>query len=225
MKLSTWTKVQRLVQRRASQQRSRAEGTARASAIAVLAALLFGCAADDAGRSGGPATEPCDGVTCAADQYCAYPLGDCGKGGVVPGNYGVCQLRPTSCDTATPREVCGCDGRAHENACEAARAGMSIGAGEECGGAAPPGRFGCGSYFCKLPTEYCQTIEDADDEPLKQPPRHTCVTIPSSCMAEPSCACLAAASGAPVMGGCSAAPTCTGDASGGFALRCPGNLY
>jgi hypothetical protein len=56
MSLSTRTKVPRRAQRRASQQRPGAEGSAGAAAFVPLTALLFGCAAHD--DAGGSAPQP-----------------------------------------------------------------------------------------------------------------------------------------------------------------------
>lgn len=65
---------------------------------------------------GGP-----DGLTCAADEYCNYPIGSCGAGGAT----GVCELRPVLCpDIYEP--VCACDDKTFGNACEAAAEGKSL---------------------------------------------------------------------------------------------------
>ncbi|WP_433933861.1 hypothetical protein AB3662_05470 [Sorangium cellulosum] len=200
------------------------DGRRSAAAIvsaAALAVLLAACGPDIASAEPGS----CGGATCGPDQHCVYPPGDCGEGGVVPGNYGVCQQRPTSCDTATPTAVCACDGQVYPNACEAARAGVSIGGGEECAGAAPPGTSACGSYFCSSADTYCQIVEDPHNELFRMPTRRTCKQIPSSCLAEPSCDCVSAAARVPGKGGCSSAPACTQDATGSFAVQCTGDLY
>ncbi|AUX39959.1 hypothetical protein SOCE26_013540 [Sorangium cellulosum] len=224
MNLPAWLEVRRIVRHHATVQGGKAPASA---GIVVLTALLAACGGEDGGAEDA-APGPCGGVVCAADQYCNYPPGDCGEGGVVPGNYGVCQERPTSCDTATPREVCACDGRAYTNACEAARAGVSVAGGEACAGAAPPGTFACGSYFCKADAEYCQTVEDPNAKPFRLPPRNTCEQLTVACAAEPTCDCLTAAvdpADEDAEVDCSSAPTCTRDASGHFALRCIGDLY
>jgi len=230
MVLPTCMAVQRIVKIRAAQRRTCATtsvGVGAFGALAALVALVAACGdGDDDGSSA--AGGPCGGAVCAADQYCNYPPGDCGEGGVVPGNYGVCQERPTSCDTATPREICACDGRSYANACEAARAGVSVGNGEECAGAAPPGTFACGSYFCRSDGEYCQTIEDQHDELFRLPPQSSCKAVAVACAPEPSCACLIEVvkpAGSSDKRECTTAPTCTQDASGNFALRCAGDLY
>ncbi|WP_437308463.1 hypothetical protein [Sorangium sp. So ce388] len=216
-------KERRRSARHPERHRSR-HGAAAIVGAAALAALLAACGpGDGAGGSAEPGS--CGAETCAADQYCVYPPGDCGEGGVVPGNYGVCQQRPASCDTATPTQVCACDGRVYPNACEAARAGVSIGSGEECAGAAPPGTSTCGSYFCRSDVEYCRIVEDPHVELFRMPTQRSCKEIPSSCAAEPSCDCVSLAASAPGKGGCSSAPACTRDASGSFAVECTGDLY
>jgi hypothetical protein len=62
------------------------------------------------------------GATCTADEYCAYVAGDrCGAADA----EATCQPRPAEC-VAMDAPVCGCDGKAYANACQAARAGTGV---------------------------------------------------------------------------------------------------
>ncbi len=58
---------------------------------------------------------------CGPDEYCNYPLGNCGAGDTL----GTCETKPMVC----PREsnpTCGCDGNTYSNPCGAASAGVSV---------------------------------------------------------------------------------------------------
>jgi hypothetical protein len=115
---------------------------------AALAASTFACSTPDAdpGAPGGETTEQslsaarCSSAEdCAAGSYCSLAAGQCS------GN-GRCQKRPEICSTLFD-PVCGCDGRTHSNACEAARAGVSARQDGACG---PPASAGpaCGARRC-----------------------------------------------------------------------------
>ena len=65
---------------------------------------------------GGP-----DSVACEDTRYCQLPLGAC----LGPNATGSCKLPPTTC-TNVKSTVCGCDGFLYDNACAAAKAGISI---------------------------------------------------------------------------------------------------
>lgn len=65
---------------------------------------------------------------CAKDEWCQYTEpGACGRAGGV----GSCTPRPTVCPSACPG-VCGCDGNAYCNPCEAERAGTDVAHGTAC---------------------------------------------------------------------------------------------
>ena len=117
---------------------------------------------------------------CGAGSYCSTAVDVCLTAEVV----GFCQPIPTSCAEAVD-PVCGCDGNQYQNACLAARAGVSVSATgtcpvSECGGIE--------ALACADSTTYCQfpqgTCTDAD-------PVGTCAVVPTSCSAlsSPVCGC------------------------------------
>jgi len=65
---------------------------------------------------GGP-----DGVACEDGRYCQLPTAAC----LGPSASGQCKAPPTQC-TSVKSLVCGCDGVIYDNACQAAKAGVSI---------------------------------------------------------------------------------------------------
>jgi hypothetical protein len=72
-----------------------------------------------------PAGKGCGGflgMTCAADEYCAYQPGEyCGAADA----SSTCKKRPSGC-TKESDPVCGCDQKTYGNACAAAAAGTGI---------------------------------------------------------------------------------------------------
>jgi hypothetical protein len=75
---------------------------------------------------GGPCARGPHGATCPQGQYCSFPGIMCAYGG--PGR---CQLRPQVCQPVR-NPVCGCDGKYYANACEAHKAGVSVGMNTFC---------------------------------------------------------------------------------------------
>jgi Kazal-type serine protease inhibitor domain len=62
------------------------------------------------------------GLQCNDDQWCDYPEAvACG----IADHFGVCRPRPEVC-IKIYQPVCGCDGKTHGNACEAAAAGVDV---------------------------------------------------------------------------------------------------
>jgi hypothetical protein len=81
--------------------------------------------APDAGLRdcGGFAGDTCDPAT----EFCDFPDDQCGAAD----RPGVCVPRPELCNPML-EEVCGCDGRQHQNACEANKAGTDVAVGSVC---------------------------------------------------------------------------------------------
>ena len=112
---------------------------------------------------------------CTGDGYCEKAPGDCA-------GAGACRQQPGAC-IGVLEPVCGCDGRTYVNACEAARAGVSVRAEGRCeprcgtiaGISCPEGQF------CELPPGTC---EAADLE-------GRCIPVPLPCplFHQPVCGC------------------------------------
>jgi len=84
----------------------------------LFAAIQCGAvAAADKATCGGIAGKKCS----ASNEYCAVAPGKCQVADVA----GTCEKKPELCP-AIVLPVCGCDKKTYNNACEAARAGISV---------------------------------------------------------------------------------------------------
>jgi hypothetical protein len=141
------------------------------------------------------------GSVCAEDEFCDYRNNACGDG------FHVCVKMPDACDDVYIA-TCGCDGKVHENPCEANGKGVDI--SDRGGCQAPSGTFGCGAHFCQIGTEYCWIL---GSDIVDTPSQFSCVPAPSSCSATPDCACVADQSCGNI---CEITP------DGGLQIFCPG---
>lgn len=162
------------------------------------------------GEGGGTIGKACGGlaaVPCAADEFCDYPLDDCGG----DDGQGECAPRPDDCPTID-EPTCGCDGTVHSNACEANASGVDV----SVGGCTPPnGDFTCGTGFCGLASEACfQTPNDVAKPP---PVFYSCGDLPPACdqVAVPTCVCAQSLA-------TSCNGTCEDAVGGGVIIHCPG---
>lgn len=170
---------------------------------------LFGCGGSvggTGGDGGGGAGGPCGGAAglkCADDEYCDYPLNNCGANDAV----GECKPKPEACDKVYA-PVCTCQGTVAGNDCAAYVSGSDLSSTGGC--AAPAGMFACGAGFCDLATQYCQrTTSDVGGEPDS----YGCQPLPAACASgTASCDCLAAEN---------CGSLCS-ESGGGFTLTCPG---
>lgn len=71
-----------------------------------------------------------DSPSCAANEYCSFPFGECGEE-VEGGPPGVCAPVPDLCPN-NYLPVCGCNFATFGNACQAAAARMSVRSAGEC---------------------------------------------------------------------------------------------
>ena len=173
-------------------------------ALLCAAALGAGCGGTDEALAGG-ACGGRGGDTCPADQFCDFGKNRCGADDVP----GVCMPRPTSCPVLlVPERTCGCDGVVHPSACDTNLAGADVNAAGTC--TLDAGTIACGYRQCNRGSQYCaRSTSDVGSEP----DAFTCLALPAGCGGTASCACLA---GQP----CGA--QCSGDATSGVTLTCPG---
>jgi Kazal-type serine protease inhibitor domain len=214
---------------------SATECTANAKGVSVR--HIGECSDDsDAGVSEGQICGGLQGAQCPSDQFCQFAADvNCGAAD----QTGICSSRPQICPNYV-KPLCGCDGKTHNNECEAHKAGTSVAAPGECaadgGGDAgvPAQGKACGARLGNTCSqgEYCSFTEaalcgDADAT-------GNCAKIPTVCTKEnnPVCgcdgttystACTAAAAGIAVraLGTCPAVGGATGASCGGLiGKRC-----
>ena len=113
-----------------------------------------------AATCGGPVLTECGGtggLTCEDNAYCDYQNDTCGAGN----ESGLCRLRPNSCP-AVLEPVCGCDGVAYSNACNAQARGVDVAPSDTCtprvcGGLAD---LPCeANEVCELPLDSCGVLD------------------------------------------------------------------
>ena len=157
-------------------------GSGAGAAAGTAGAAAGGAAAGGASAGGG---EPCGEAVCGPDAYCRWTYFYCNVLDLALGqeDIGACVPRPTTCDPVD-EPVCGCDGVAYANRCEAAALGVDLGADTCTAEDAPPGQFQCGPSYCD-PTSYCD--QEYDDIGART---YQCRPLPADCPAPGSCDCF-----------------------------------
>lgn len=96
-------------------------------------------------------TSACGGIQALAcadpTTYCQFPLGTCTSADP----SGTCAAVPASCSTFSS-PVCGCDGHTYANACEAAKAKVSVASAGPCSCGGPGGVTCAADEFCSYGT-------------------------------------------------------------------------
>jgi hypothetical protein len=146
---------------------------------------------NDAGTPAGKVCGGLQGAACAKTEYCNFATdAQCGAAD----QTGTCTARPSSCSSDS-NQVCGCDDKTYANACEAAKAGVSVAkkgscetpaadggmtTGQVCGGRG--GKTCPADQFCNIPESGICGEADASG---------ACTTKPKACTREyqPVCGC------------------------------------
>lgn len=118
-------------------------------------------------------------AACPSGMYCRYDDGICGNAAAT----GVCEAMPTptSCSTAVPAAVCGCDVKTYDSRCDAQAAGVSALAAGACACGGPKETPCEEGRFCDLSPGSCG----------KPQPSGTCSSVPKTCVSfsDPVCGC------------------------------------
>jgi hypothetical protein len=124
-------------------------------------------------QSAQPAKSGCrDNAGCAANEYCVFTPGLCGKGT----RAGSCRPRPTECTTERS-PVCGCDGEVYDTECQAGRAGVDLSVRGGCQKLVPDWAS-CGSHYCDVTKSYCEIyLSDVFEIPTD----YRCRPLPPEC--------------------------------------------
>jgi hypothetical protein len=185
-----------------------------ARAALVAAVLLSGVACKHKAKAVVGDTECLSNTGCAADQFCAFTPGLCGRGP----KPGVCRPRPLQWPQKH-EPVCGCDGKIYENETQAHMEGVDLAVTGGCQSVivdwAP-----CGAHYCDVRTTYCEIyLSDV----FEIPTTYNCRPLPPACLPgadgfpERTCDCFPA--NTPCRTFCGPLPT---GGLPGFHLTCQG---
>jgi hypothetical protein len=129
-------------------------------------------ASGTAGGGGGDFCGGLPGALCPTNQFCAFPNGRCGG----DDDGGVCRPIPTTC-SGPDSQVCGCDGKVYDSACDAQKAGIDVSADMSC--------LSLCDGNCDFSKQYCR-IETQNGVPFG----YNCLEFPHACQGQPSCDCI-----------------------------------
>lgn len=125
------------------------------------------------GEPGCTAPEACaPTLACPPGMLCVAPDYLCGASKLA----GHCEPTPVGCP-GTSAPVCGCDGKVHPSACEAASVHVDLAGAGDC--AVPAGTFACGPLFCPQAGHVCRLTQDYTAVPSRQ--SYACAPLPAGC--------------------------------------------